>query len=157
MQTFAFNRLPSVVHTKTTITTITTRRPSFRVAAVRSTGVTVEDVKNSDGGRMVVEVEGQKVLLAAVGEEVFAVSNKCSHMGISLVGKTKLLQGEVSNGCIRCPAHGTAFSLSSGEPVGEWCPKLPELPIIGKIGNKRCGLPTFAVTVESSGAVNVDV
>ena len=91
MQTFAFNRLPSVVHTKTTITTITTRRPSFRVAAVRSTGVTVEDVKNSDGGRMVVEVEGQKVLLAAVGEEVFAVSNKCSHMGISLVGASQNL------------------------------------------------------------------
>jgi len=40
--------------------------------------------------------------------------------------------------------------------VGEWCPKLPELPFVGKIGAKRCGLPTYAVTVEN-GAVNVDV
>jgi nitrite reductase/ring-hydroxylating ferredoxin subunit len=82
MQT-AFSRAPSVVHPKTTITT---RRPSIKVSALRPTGVTVDDVKKADGGRMVVEVEGQKVLLAAVGDEVFAVSNKCSHMGISLVG-----------------------------------------------------------------------
>lgn len=46
----------------------------------------------------VVEIDGQRVLLAAVGEEVRAVSNKCSHLGLPLVGKTALLQGEVANG-----------------------------------------------------------
>ena len=70
---------------------------SVAVRAVRrATGVTVSDVKNADGGRMVVEVDGEKVLLAAVGDEVCAVSNKCAHMGISLVGKTALLQA----GCL---------------------------------------------------------
>lgn len=132
-------------------------RPSVKVSAVRATGVTVDDVKKADGGRMVVDVDGQKVLLAAVDDEVYAVSNKCSHMGISLVGKTKLLQGEVFDGCIRCPAHGTAFSLSSGEPQGEWCPNLPSLPIVGKIGAKRCALPTYAVTVENGGGVSVNI
>ena len=78
-------------------------------------------------------------------------------MGISLVGKTALLQGEVSGGCITCPAHGTRFDLKTGEPQGEWCPKLPELPFVGKVGNKRCSQPTFPVSVDESGAVSVDV
>merc|ERR1719183_3198141 len=106
---------------------------------------------------MVVEVDGQKVLLAADGGEVYALSNKCAHMGISLVGKTKLLQGEVSGGCITCPAHGTKFALKNGEVQGPWCPNLPELPFVGKIGNPPCSQPTFAVSVDESGAVSVDL
>ena len=39
----------------------TTSRVSTRTNAVRATGVTVSDVKGADGGRMVVEVDGQKV------------------------------------------------------------------------------------------------
>ena len=78
------------------ISTPPTPRLLVARAVKRSTGVTVSDVKNADGGRMVVEVDGQKVLLAAVGEEVCAVSNKCAHMGISLVGKTALLQARIA-------------------------------------------------------------
>ena len=50
------------------------------------------------GGKTVVEIDGKKVLVVAVGEEVFAVSNKCSHLGLPLLGKTKLFTAEVRGG-----------------------------------------------------------
>ena len=36
------------------------------------------------------------------------------------------------DGCIVCPAHGSAFDLRTGTPEGEWCPGLPTLPLVGK-------------------------
>lgn len=45
---------------------------------------------------------------------MFAVSNKCSHLNLPLVGKTAFFQGEVQNKCIICPAHKTAFDLATG-------------------------------------------
>ena len=107
---------------------------------------------------MVVKVDDQKVLLAAVDGQVYAVNNKCSHLGLPLVGKTALLQGEVSNGCITCPAHGTKFDLKDGSVQSEWCPKLPSLPLVGKIGNKETPLTSYTVAIDkSSGAVSVDL
>ena len=38
-----------------------------------------------------------KVLLAEVEGTVYAVSNKCSHLGLPLVGKTGLFQAEVGH------------------------------------------------------------
>jgi nitrite reductase/ring-hydroxylating ferredoxin subunit len=35
--------------------------------------------------------------------------------------------------CIVCPAHNTAFDLATGEVKGEWCPKFPQLPLVGKV------------------------
>lgn len=80
-------------------------------------------------GKAVVDLGSGKILLALDGGEVRAVSNKCTHLGLPLVGKTALLQGEVGGGCVTCSAHGSKFSLTDGAPVGEWCPKLPNLPI----------------------------
>ena len=115
--------------------------------------------KRSQGQRAVCEVAGDKVLVAKAGGKVFAVSNKCSHLGLSLVGKTALLQGKVGEvggkQCITCPAHGTAFSLEDGSVQGEWCPKLPNLPLVGKLGPGKAPLKTFASRVEA-GTVEVD-
>jgi nitrite reductase/ring-hydroxylating ferredoxin subunit len=35
----------------------------------------------------VVELGGSRVLLVAVDDDVFAVSNKCSHLGLPIVGE----------------------------------------------------------------------
>lgn len=89
---------------------------------------------------------------------MYAVSNKCPHLGLPLVGKTKFLQGvvgEVSGkSCITCPAHGSVFALEDGSVQGEWCPKLPNLPLIGK-GPAASALKTFSSRVED-GVVEVD-
>ena len=81
---------------------------------------TVTEVKEA-GGKKVVEVDGLgRVLLAESDGQIFAVSNKCSHLGLPIVGKTALFQGAVSDRCVTCPAHGTKFDLASGEVKGEW-------------------------------------
>jgi nitrite reductase/ring-hydroxylating ferredoxin subunit len=125
--------------------------------ALKSTGVTKDDVKSADGGRMVVTIDDQKVLLTVVDDAVYAVSNKCSHLGLPLVGKTAMMQGQVTGGCIVCPAHGTAFDVKNGEVVGEWCPNMPNLPLVGKM-TKEKPLPTFSTSLdENSGVISVDM
>ena len=95
------------------------------------------------------------MLLAESDGEVYAVSNKCSHLGLPLVGKTALFQAEVSNKCVTCPAHGTKFDLATGEPVGEWCPNMPSLPFVGKIGGDPKPLPTYQSRVGEDGTIEV--
>lgn len=41
--------------------------------------------------------------------EVYALEDKCSHADVELSG------GEISNGCIVCPAHGGAFDIKTGK------------------------------------------
>ena len=41
-----------------------------------------------------------------------------------------------------CPAHNTAFDLATGAVKGEWCPSMPNLPIVGKMGDAK-PLPVF--------------
>ncbi|GAX82006.1 hypothetical protein CEUSTIGMA_g13588.t1 [Chlamydomonas eustigma] len=132
----------------------TMSRPAFSrrtvtVQAASWTKATTTDAIKAAGGKLVVEVAGQKVLFAEVDGAVYAVSNKCSHLGLPLVGKTALFQGKVTNGCVVCPAHNTAFDLKTGEVKGEWCPKFPNLPLVGKIGDSK-PLPTFQSRVTGS-------
>lgn len=52
--------------------------------------------------------------------EVYAVSNKCTHLGLPLQGK--IVGKEVVDGCIVCPFHNNAFDVKTGEVQGEWAP-----------------------------------
>lgn len=109
----------------------------------------------ASGGKQVVETSAGRVLLAEVETgQVFATSNKCPHLGLPLVGKTALLQGQIKDGKIFCPAHGSAFDLASGAPKGEWCPKMPNLPFVGKMGDPA-PLPTFESRVDGAGNIEV--
>jgi nitrite reductase/ring-hydroxylating ferredoxin subunit len=139
-----------------TVATATGRRTLVIRAAWTPAGVTQAEV-TAAGGKKVVEVgSAGRVLLAEDGGKLYAVSNKCSHLGLPLVGKTALLQGTVAQGCVTCPAHKTRFSLADGSVQGEWCPSFPQLPLVGKLGDKK-PLPTYGVRVSESGAIEVDV
>ena len=134
------------------------RRGRTRADALRDTGVTREGLRAAEKRRVVVELDGLgKVLIQEFAGDVYAVSNKCPHLGLSLQGKTPLLSATVEDGAIVCPAHGSAFDLKTGATKGEWCPKLPALPVVGK---KYCGEPTaiasYAVSVDESGAIKID-
>ncbi|GFH17210.1 rieske ferredoxin [Haematococcus lacustris] len=110
------------------------------------------------GGRLVVELKGQRVLLADAGDgNIYAVSNKCSHLGLPLVGKTALLQGKVVDKCIVCPAHNTAYDLATGQVKGKWCPTLPEALSEGFGLTPKKPLPTFASRVTEAGEIEVDI
>ncbi|GLC46514.1 hypothetical protein PLESTF_000957200 [Pleodorina starrii] len=129
-------------------------RRTVRVEAAAWTKVGSTAGLKSSGGKQVVEVGGQKVLLVELDGQVRAVSNKCSHLGLPLVGKTALFQAEVKDKCVVCPAHGTYFDLETGAVKGEWCPKLPNLPLVGK-GPGQKPLPTFQVRVGAGGEIEV--
>jgi nitrite reductase/ring-hydroxylating ferredoxin subunit len=133
------------------------------------TGVTVSELKQSDKQRRVVEVNGKKVLLQYFMDELYCVSNKCPHLGISMQGKTALLSAGLEEPkregskapCIVCPAHQTAFDMESGEVEGEWCPKLPGkgVPVLGKaLEKERKPIEVFKTRVEEmTGSILVAV
>ena len=54
------------------------------------------------------EVAGVGVLVARHEDEVYAISNRCSHRG------GPLDEGELADGCVTCPLHGSIFRLSDG-------------------------------------------
>jgi nitrite reductase/ring-hydroxylating ferredoxin subunit len=68
----------------------------------------------------------------------------------------KQKKSQIKDGCVVCPAHNTAFSLKDGAVKGEWCPKFPQLPLVGKLGDAK-PLPTFGCRVSEAGDVEVDV
>jgi len=49
------------------------------------------------------------VMLVRDGAQVLALHDRCSHRGCSLA------TGEVDDGAITCPCHGSRFDLRSGE------------------------------------------
>jgi len=62
-------------------------------------------------GMMSVKVNGKDVLVARVGGEYFAVSNRCTHMACGLA--EGMLEGENAT----CPCHGSVFSVKTGAVV----------------------------------------
>ena len=67
----------------------------------------------ADGSVRKVDINGVAVAVVRVGDSVYAISDVCSHANVSLSG------GEVW--CdeleLECPKHGSAFSLTTGEPA----------------------------------------
>ena len=66
-------------------------------------------VSDLDGGMVRVEVSGQPVLITRHEGELYATGAVCSHMG------GPLEEGEIEDGCVVCPWHGSHFRLSDGE------------------------------------------
>jgi nitrite reductase/ring-hydroxylating ferredoxin subunit/uncharacterized membrane protein len=58
-----------------------------------------------------VSADGAPVLLRRSGGEVLALASTCSHMG------GPLEEGEVADGCVTCPWHGSTFDLADGHVV----------------------------------------
>jgi NADPH-dependent 2,4-dienoyl-CoA reductase/sulfur reductase-like enzyme/nitrite reductase/ring-hydroxylating ferredoxin subunit len=73
------------------------------------TGVSIRDVP--DGGSLLGRVEAEEVLLARVGNDLFAVGAHCTHY------HGPLADGLIVGDTVRCPWHHACFSLRTGEPV----------------------------------------
>ena len=55
-----------------------------------------------------VDAGGVAVLLVRDGGEVHALADRCTHRG------GPLSDGEISDGCVTCPWHGSRFRLADG-------------------------------------------
>lgn len=65
-----------------------------------------------DGFRQSHVLAGKTYLLLQSDGQLYCIENRCPHMDAPLTN------AEVSNGSIRCRAHGIAFELDSGKAVG---------------------------------------
>jgi NADPH-dependent 2,4-dienoyl-CoA reductase/sulfur reductase-like enzyme/nitrite reductase/ring-hydroxylating ferredoxin subunit len=75
-----------------------------------SSGIPVTDI--ADGAMLLGHAEGESVLLARRGNEMFAIGATCTHYG------GPLAEGLLVEDTVRCPWHHACFSLRTGEPVG---------------------------------------
>jgi len=106
----------------------------------------VEEVR--EAGCRVIDVDGRPVGVISVGQEFFAVSDRCPHMGASMctgslsgtmvaAGPQELVYG-MADRVLRCPWHGWEFDLESGRSLLE---------------PARVGLRTYRVTAEDGHVV----
>lgn len=68
----------------------------------------LEDLPQGRGLR--VETSGHRIALFRVGDDAYAIGDRCSHAEASLA------EGEVFDLDVECPRHGSEFNLETGLP-----------------------------------------
>ena len=72
---------------------------------------TIETAQVLEQGAVAIEVEGMRIALWAIDDEVYATGNICTH------AFAYLTDGHIENGCIECPLHQGLFDLRSGKAL----------------------------------------
>ncbi|HEX9761989.1 MAG TPA: bifunctional 3-phenylpropionate/cinnamic acid dioxygenase ferredoxin subunit [Acidimicrobiia bacterium] len=84
-----------------------------------------DSLPRENGVRVV--IGEHRIAMFRVGDEVFAIGDTCSH------AEASLSEGEVFDGAVECPRHGSEFDLRTG--------KATTLPATTPV-------PTYEVSVE---------
>jgi 3-phenylpropionate/trans-cinnamate dioxygenase ferredoxin subunit len=63
-----------------------------------------------DGRGIRVEIGEHRIAMFRIGDAVYAIGDRCSH------AEASLSEGEVFDGEVECPRHGSAFDLATGAP-----------------------------------------
>jgi nitrite reductase/ring-hydroxylating ferredoxin subunit len=79
--------------------------------------------KLREAGRLVTHVEGHTICLLVEGDNVYAVDNRCPHMGFPLH------RGSVSDGILTCHWHHARFDLCTGGTFDQWADELRRFPV----------------------------
>jgi nitrite reductase/ring-hydroxylating ferredoxin subunit len=74
-------------------------------------------------GRLVAHVDRHTLCLFADGDEVYAVDNRCPHMGFPLH------RGTLCDGILTCHWHHARFDLSTGGTFDQWADDLRRFPV----------------------------
>ena len=102
-----------------------------------------------------VDVFDQKVLVAKVDGQYCAIANKCPHMGLPMA------KGNLEDGVLTCPYHGSKFEMCSGKNV-EWVETFVGIPLPGfaqklvSMGKTSTDVASFEVTEEDD-VVYIDI
>jgi nitrite reductase/ring-hydroxylating ferredoxin subunit len=101
----------------------------------------------AEGKSLCVKADGTNVVLIKANGTVYAVENKCPHLGLPLG------RGRIENGAIVCPFHGSRFDIRTGENT-DWVSAIAGMKIpewsrgLLSFGKKPQPIRTFPVTVE---------
>jgi nitrite reductase/ring-hydroxylating ferredoxin subunit len=74
-------------------------------------------------GHRVVRPDGRAILVVCHEDEVFAVDNRCPHMGFPLA------RGTVDDGVLTCHWHHARFALSCGDTFDPWADDVQSYPV----------------------------
>jgi len=85
----------------------------------------IDSFKRDQGVR--VSVGDDRIAMFRVGDDFYAIGDKCSHAEASLV------EGDVYGTDVECPRHGSEFDMKTGKPL--------QLPATAAV-------PTYEVSVE---------
>ncbi|HEU4344865.1 MAG TPA: Rieske 2Fe-2S domain-containing protein [Candidatus Binatia bacterium] len=92
-----------------------------------------------------VDADGMPVLLARRGESIYAIAETCSHLG------GPLSEGKLENSSVRCPWHGSCFSLEDGRVLeGPAVHAQPVLEVRVRDGRIEVRKPHGQIRVASS-------
>ena len=95
----------------------------------------------AEGGRQVVDVGGQAILLLRDEGQVYAVASACPHLRLPLKG------AKIKDGTLECPWHHSVFDLETGDAVA-WSPWPPAVGrVLGAISREKA-LPVFPTRIE---------
>ena len=72
---------------------------------------------------LAVNINGHPLALFSVGSQVYAVDNRCPHMGFPLH------RGSVKDGILTCHWHHARFDLASGGTFDQWADDVPVYPV----------------------------
>src|SRR5713101_3490993 len=99
-----------------------TNKPDFR------NGFPIRDL--GDGSMISGQADGEELVLARRGDEVFAIGAHCTHYG------GPLAEGLIVDDTVRCPWHHACFSLRNGEALR--APALDPVPCwrVERLGDK---------------------
>src|ERR1700731_143088 len=73
-------------------------------------------------GRLVVHGRHRPILLVEEGGHVFALDNRCPHMGFPLE------RGSVEDGILTCHCHAACFGIETGCTFDLWADAVPICP-----------------------------
>jgi nitrite reductase/ring-hydroxylating ferredoxin subunit len=96
---------------------------------------TLEELKTK--GRLVVRGRHRPILLVHEGGHVFALDNRCPHMGFPLD------RGSVEDGILTCHWHHARFELASGCTFDLWADDVPTCPVEIRAGGEIWVKPVF--------------
>lgn len=93
------------------------------------------------GSLMTVTHMGRDVVVARIGEQIYAVDGRCPHLG------GHLGRGRLNGRTIVCPLHGSQFDLASGEPL-RWTSASGVLATLVRWLRRPRALTRYAVILE---------
>ena len=83
----------------------------------------LKDVESDMNRCLAVQIEHHAIVLFYFNSKVYAIDNRCPHMGFPLN------RGTVKDGVLTCHWHHARFDLLNGGTFDQWAGDVPSFPV----------------------------